>query len=428
MSRERPTAPATSKEGHSIDRRTQTLLRRGAAVLAAVGLSSSVGVYFGHHWFHNEFLPLLGVSPALGDSIGGFVIILVAYLGQRAVSMALFHDAELGSTQAALRLERANQGLQAALGELDRLAGTDTLTGVWNRRRLEEAVRGEMDRLARYGHPLSLLVIDVDFFKAINDRHGHAAGDRALVELASLLETALRPSDALARWGGEEFVVLCPNATLATATVLAERLRHGVAETTFPPVGRITASIGVAECLPGESWERWFQRADAALYLAKSGGRNQVQAAPETPARDGIGEKVAARFLRLVWHGIYESGHATIDHEHRALFDQANSLLAMMLADCPPAEVGAKVDALIREIALHFRNEEAIIAAAGYPDAGRHAKTHRELIAEAAHLADRFSTGTLAVEQLFHFLAHDVVTKHLLGADREFFPYVNVRH
>ncbi len=428
MSRQHPTVPAKSSEGHPLDRRTRTILRRGGAVLVAVGLVSSIGVYFGHHWFHDEFLPLLGVSPALGDSIGGFVIILVAYMGQRAVSMALFHDTELGSTQAALRLERANQGLQTALGELDRLAGTDTLTGAWNRRRLEEAVRGEMDRLARYSHPLSLLVIDVDFFKTINDRHGHGTGDRVLVELASLLEATLRPSDSLARWGGEEFVVLCPNATLATATLLAERLRHGVAEMKFAGVGRITASIGIAECLPGETWEHWFHRADAALYLAKSSGRNQVRAAPETPARESIGEKVAARFLRLVWHGIYESGHATIDHEHQALFDQANSLLAVMLAECPPAEVSAMVDAFIREIALHFSNEEAIIAMAGYPDAGAHAKVHRELLAEAVGLADLFRAGALEVDQLFHFLAHDVVAKHLLGADREFFAYVNVQH
>lgn len=420
--------PATCSEGHSIDRRTRTLLRRGGAVLVGVGLASSLGVYFGHHWFHDELLPLLGVSPALGDSIGGFVIILVAYLGQRAVSMALFHDTELGSTQAALRLERKNQGLQAALGELDRIAGTDTLTGTWNRRRLEEAVRGEMDRLARHGHPLSLLVIDVDFFKAINDRHGHATGDCVLVELACLLESTLRPSDSLARWGGEEFIVLCPDATLATAALLAERLRHGIAEAEFSGVGRVTASIGIAECLPGETWEAWFHRADAALYLAKSSGRNRVQAAPETPARESIGEKVATRFLRLVWYGIYESGHATIDREHQALFDQANSLLAMMLAECPPAEVSAMVDAFIREIAQHFSNEEAIIATAGYADVGTHAEVHRELLAEAVRLADRFRGEALEVDQLFHFLAHDVVAKHLLGADRDFFACVSVQH
>lgn len=420
--------PAACCEGHSIDQRTRTVLRRGGAVLVGVGLASSLGVYFGHHWFHDEFLPLLGVSPALGDSIGGFVIILVAYMGQRAVSMALFHDTELGSTQAALRLERKNQGLQAALGELDRIAGTDTLTGTWNRRRLEEAVRSEMDRLARYGHPLSLLVIDVDFFKAINDRHGHTTGDCVLVELASLLESTLRPSDSLARWGGEEFVVLCPDATLATATLLAERLRHGIAEAEFSGVGRVTASIGIAECLPGETWEGWFHRADAALYLAKSSGRNRVQAAIETPARESSGEKVAARFLRLVWHGIYESGHATIDREHQALFDQANSLLAMMLAECPPAEVSAMVDAFIREIALHFSNEEAIIATAGYADVGAHAQVHRELLAEAVRLADRFRAGALEVDQLFHFLAHDVVAKHLLGADRDFFACVSAQH
>lgn len=409
----------------SVDHRTRTALRRGSAVLVAVGLLSSVGVYLGHHWFHNELLPTLGVSPALGDSIGGFAIILVAYLGQRAVSLALFRDAELGSTLAAQRLERANQGLQVALGELDRLASTDTLTGVWNRRRLEEAVRGEMDRLIRHDQPLSLLALDVDFFKKINDLHGHGVGDRVLIDLASLLEATLRPSDSVTRWGGEEFVVLCPNTTLDTASRLAERLRHNVAGADFPHVGEITVSIGIAECLPGETWEQWFQRTDAALYRAKAGGRNQVQAAPETPLRSNQEEKAASRLLRLVWQGIYESGNDVIDHEHRALFDRANDLLTKLLAEYPTKEVSKLVDAFIREVEAHFLHEEAIIAAAGFPGAAAHAHVHRKLIADAASLAEQLRNGILEVGELFQFLAHDVIAKHLLGEDREFFVYLN---
>ncbi len=295
----------------TVDRRTRTVLRRGSAVLVAVGLLSSVGVYWGHHWFHYELLPALGVSPALGDSIGGFAIILVAYFGQRAVSLALFRDAELGSTHAARRLERANRGLQAALGELDRLASTDKLTGTWNRRRLEEVVRKEMDCRARDDRPLSLLALDVDFFKAINDCHGHGTGDRVLVDLAALLAATLRTSDSLTRWGGEEFVVLCPDTALDTAFLLAERLRQSVAKADFAQAGRITVSIGIAECLPGETWEQWFQRADAALYRAKAGGRNQVQFAPESPSCGSAGEEAAARVIPPGWQGRYESSRET---------------------------------------------------------------------------------------------------------------------
>lgn len=408
-----------------MDHLTRTALRRGSAVLVAVGLMSSIGVYFGHHWFHEELLPALGLSPALGDSLGGFAIILLAYLGQRAVSLALFRDAELGSTLTAQRLECANKGLQAALGKLDRLAGTDTLTGVWNRRRLEDAVCGEMDRLVRYDQPLSLLALDVDFFKKINDHHGHGIGDSVLVALASLLETTLRTSDSLTRWGGEEFVVLCPNTTLETAGLLAERLRQNVEQAKFPQVGCITVSIGIAECLPGETWEQWFQRADEALYRAKAGGRNQIQLAPEIPVRSNQEEKAASRLLRLVWHGIYESGHELIDHEHQALFDRANDLLAKLLAEYPASEVSKLVDAFIREVETHFQNEEAIISAAGYPGAVAHAHIHRELMADATGYAEQLRSGILEVGELFQFLAHDVIAKHLLGDDREFFVYLN---
>ncbi|MCK9389316.1 MAG: diguanylate cyclase [Sulfuritalea sp.] len=407
--------------------RTRTILRRGSAVLAAVGLLSSICVYFGHHWFHYQLLPALGLSDALGDSIGGFVIILVAYIGQRIVSLALFHDTELGSTLAARQLQQANQGLQLALSELNRLAGTDKLTGAWNRRRLEEAVRSEMDRLARYDHPLSLLVLDADFFKSVNDRYGHGIGDQVLVELASQLRVAQRTSDSLTRWGGEEFIVLCPNTTLSTASLLAERLREMIAKTDFPEVGHITGSIGVAECMPEETWEQWFQRADAALYQAKTNGRNQVQFAPETPRRGNVGEKVDARFLQLVWHKAYESGHETIDREHQALFGRANDLLAAMLSGRPADETGEIVDAFIRVVVQHFQNEEAIITAAGYPGAALHADTHRELSTRAVSLTDRFRNGMLEAGELFQFLTHDVVTKHMLGADREFFPYLETR-
>ena len=399
-------------------------MRRGGLVLVAVGLLSSICVYFGHHWFHGTLLPAFGVSNPLGDSIGGFFIIVVAYIGQRLVSLALFRDTELGSTLAAQQLERAVQGLQVALGELDRLAGTDKLTGTWSRRRLEEAVRSEMDRLARYDHPLSLLILDIDFFKMVNDQYGHGTGDQTLVELASQLQSALRASDSLTRWGGEEFVVLCPNTTLSTASLLAGRLREKIAKVEFLKVGHLTVSIGVAECLREDTWEQWFQRADAALYQAKTNGRNQVKFAPETPERGSVGEKVDARFLQMVWHKAYESGHEMIDREHQALFDNANNLLAAMLSGRPPDEAGEMVDVFIRDVARHFRDEEVIISAAGYPGAKAHADLHRELSIKAVKLADQFRKGMLEAGELFQFLAHDVVTKHMLGADREFFPYL----
>ncbi len=310
------------------------------------------------------------------------------------------------------------------LAELDHLASTDKLTGAWNRRRLEEAVRNEMDRLRRYDHPLSLLVLDIDHFKAINDNHGHPVGDRVLAELAAVIRATLRGADSLTRWGGEEFVVLCPNTTLSTEAMLAERLRDRIAKTVFPVVGKITVSIGVAACLAGETWEQWFQRADAALYDAKAGGRNQVQVAPEPLPQLGVGEAVAAHFLHLVWHPAYECGHPLLDAQHRALFAQANELLAASLAQRPADAMAALIDALVARVAEHFRAEEALLNNVGFPGAAAHAAEHGQLLAAAHAMVGRFNGGTLAVGELFQFLANDVIAKHILGADREFFPYL----
>ena len=322
------------------------------------------------------------------------------------------------------RLQRTNQDLQKTLVELDRLASTDKLTGAWNRRRLEETLRNEMDRLKRYEHPLSMMIIDIDFFKKVNDVHGHNVGDQVLVKLATVLQSTLRTTDSLTRWGGEEFVVLCPNTTLSTASMLAERLRETVSRSPFPEVKNVTVSIGVAECMVGEAWEAWFKRADAALYRAKACGRNQVQIAPETPQRLGVGENVAANFVNLSWHGAYECGNALIDEQHRGLFNDANNLLGAILSGRPKDEVAALIDRLISDVVKHFKDEEAIFTAAGYPGAKEHAAIHRRLVDDATNLVNRFQAGTLAIGELFQFLAHDVVARHMLGADREFFPYL----
>lgn len=178
----------------------------------------------------------------------------------------------------------AMQGkLKVMISELDQLASTDKLTGAWNRRRFEETVETEIDRLRRYGQPLSLMILDVDHFKKINDDYGHPIGDQVLVDLSNTIRSSLRASDSLTRWGGEEFVILCPNTTASIVSKLAERLRKKIATVNFKEVGCITVSFGVAECGPSETWEQWLHRADEALYLAKSGGRDQVRTIKRPP-------------------------------------------------------------------------------------------------------------------------------------------------
>jgi len=148
---------------------------------------------------------------------------------------------------------------------------TDPLTGVSNRRAFDDAVQSCLSQATRNDVPLSVAMLDIDFFKTINDQHGHLQGDRALQELAKLLRETVRECDILARYGGEEFVILMPQTQLHGACQLAERLRALIDET-LP----FSVSIGLAAALANDSVTTLLGRADAALYAAKEQGRNRV--------------------------------------------------------------------------------------------------------------------------------------------------------
>lgn len=162
--------------------------------------------------------------------------------------------------------------------ELRRLATTDSLTGLINRRCFFEQMTAEMERSDRLGIPLSVLMIDLDHFKAINDRYGHAAGDEALRRFASLCLSSLRPGDGIARMGGEEFAVMLPATPLATAENLAEHLRCQLAGLKINSDNadfQVTTSIGLAQRDGDEPLDSLLHRADRALYAAKTCGRNR---------------------------------------------------------------------------------------------------------------------------------------------------------
>lgn len=176
-------------------------------------------------------------------------------------------------------LARVRRGLKIA-GER-RSADTDFLTGLPNRRALEAALAREAEIAQRYRQELSLLLIDADYFKRVNDTHGHDAGDAVLREIASVVRRECRQCDFPSRWGGEEFVLLLPGTDLASAFIFAERIRLGMAGHEFPFVGRQTISIGVS-AFRGEV-SGMIAEADSALYQAKREGRNKtvVAAGPD---------------------------------------------------------------------------------------------------------------------------------------------------
>ena len=183
--------------------------------------------------------------------------------------------AELEASRA--EVEERNERLLEQAFRLEELATTDSLTGVFNRRKFNELVQAETERARRYGTPLSFLILDIDYFKRVNDALGHEAGDEVLVALAGLLREGLRAVDSLARWGGEEFVALLPAVELDGATQTAERLRQAVRAARLP--GDVTVSIGVTQYRVPDSADEVFARADLALYRAKDLGRDRVEAA-----------------------------------------------------------------------------------------------------------------------------------------------------
>lgn len=162
--------------------------------------------------------------------------------------------------------------------ELTRLAATDPLTGVWNRHRGRERLLVASAEANREQEPLSVLMVDIDSFKAINDTFGHQAGDQVLIEAARRLSAAVRSTDTVARWGGEEFVIVLRDCLLEDAVARAEKLRRQIADASFPDVGTVTVSVGAAQLTPDEDLPSWLGRADKALYQAKRAGRNTVVA------------------------------------------------------------------------------------------------------------------------------------------------------
>jgi diguanylate cyclase (GGDEF)-like protein/PAS domain S-box-containing protein len=200
--------------------------------------------------------------------------------GGRPCRFVFAHDVT-DRLRALAELAELNRVLEARVAErtheLELAAITDQLTGLHNRRKLDEAMAQEVTRSRRYGTPLAVVLGDVDKFKAVNDAFGHQVGDQVLVAFAAILRQGVREADAVGRWGGEEFMVICPHTDMAGASALAESLRQRVAQHVFPGVGQKTCSFGVAQLTEQETALTLVARADAALYRAKHAGRDRVE-------------------------------------------------------------------------------------------------------------------------------------------------------
>ena len=176
-------------------------------------------------------------------------------------------------------LEKNLRALEIEKSEYERSSKEDPLTGCLNRAGFSSVLMREQENLSKNGRPVSFVMLDIDHFKHINDTYGHQVGDEVLVNLTKLIQGKIRNTDALVRWGGEEFVVLCGDTPIQNAQFLAEKLRIAIENTVLIKQQQVTCSFGIAEMIPDEDPKRLFERADKALYASKEGGRNRVTSA-----------------------------------------------------------------------------------------------------------------------------------------------------
>ena len=314
--------------------------------------------------------------------------------------------------------------------EMARRADTDALTGIANRQGFNEVIAREFARAARFRHPLAVVIADLDHFKRVNDRFGHQVGDQMLAGTARMLSTRVRETDFVARWGGEEFAVIASMTDAAGAARLAEKLRALMEVTHLGPVVAMTASFGVAEMRPDDTVESMMRRADEALYLAKSGGRNQVRCA-ETWVDMDVVVAVEAQGKELdgdVGKPLaQDTGYGPIDAEHRALAGALHSLVELVKGG-EAAKVVPVMASMVFALSDHFAHEEALMRKRGYPSRARHEEAHMLLVADARRFLielerngltpgfTQWASSRLPEWFRYHVPAHDVpLGKFLVG-------------
>lgn len=317
--------------------------------------------------------------------------------------------------------------LQKEKEAAEKISLTDGMTGLSNRRYLDDQIILEYFRMKRTGQPLSIIMLDVDFFKLYNDTYGHIQGDECLKNVATVLKHSVqRATDITARYGGEEFVVLLPDTSDSGAEIVAERIRQNVEllgmehlSSKIAPV--VTVSIGTATFnkYSDISPEMMLKKADESLYKAKNSGRNRVIKNLD------IIDKKEENFLRIVWSVNFESGHYKIDAQHKRLFEASNKIFANMFYLKSYDEQKEAIVCLIDDLKDHFAYEEEVLSEINYPEKAYHSASHEKLMNDAEILIKKFDKKEIQAVEVLNFIIFDVIAEHLYKQDTLYFPYIN---
>lgn len=262
---------------------------------AALGITM-IGWDSGFHYYLLMFIPAISVAASKRSAAIALSVLWAYYVGLdvlmwniepvQPISETALHLVQLFNLTVVFAMFSylASYYLQMvvrAQRKLKEMATTDPLTGLFNRRHMQFLAESELARFERSGHPVSFLLLDADYFKAINDKYGHETGDQVLVTLSRLIRDELRTQDLVARWGGEEFLVLLPDTRADSARGIAERIRASLESFPWKQVADqnlvVTLSAGISELREGDDLNSVINRADHALYRGKGAGRNRVE-------------------------------------------------------------------------------------------------------------------------------------------------------
>ncbi len=300
---------------------------------------------------------------------------------------------------------------------LNYLIRKDKLTSLYNKAFIEEQLDVQCGMVRRYHRECSVIFFDIDHFKRINDNFGHSVGDEVLIAISSLISNHIRSTDMLARWGGEEFLLLLPETGIEEAKIVANKICSLVEQHDFDIVKKVTISLGVTLVLASDTVLSILNRVDKALYKAKHSGRNQVVVYQSD-------EEIPFASMKISWRHVWDSGHSQIDAQHKNLIDLANELLEMTTMQATKEEILFMLDKLIQHTSQHFAYEEHVLRKLNYDQIEDHMIKHQLLIEKALGLRKDFLEDKGYMSTFFSFIIEDVVLKHMIQEDTRFFPTI----
>ncbi len=295
--------------------------------------------------------------------------------------------------------------------ELIRMSGLDRLTGLPNRVLLDARIKAEFNRPRRESTRGSLLLMDIDRFKLVNDNYGHSKGDQVLQELSAYLTGQIRVEDSVYRWGGEEFLIYAENLCIHEAVQLAERLRENISALAMPIPRNVTVSLGVAEYQPGESFDHWFNRTDFCLLKAKREGRNQT-VSWGGPSPHNAGNR------KLRWLSIWKTPDKEEQVLREVLVQTGTAFCDALANDRCSNEQQSCFKALCRAME---RMDDYEIAHYSHSTRGKGFRKnhHDHRMEELCCKWAGYLSGTLHLDQLMEYIRLEVVTHRLTAGSSD---------